>query len=74
MVAISNCYASLSVSIGSPFVCEMEGASHILPLDNGMIRVPLGEPAVVAIDPRRMGHLVEAAIVDVIGGDLYALK
>ena len=48
-------------------MCEMEGSSHILPLDTGLIRVPVGEPAVVGIDPRRMAHLVETARVDVIG-------
>ena len=54
---------------GSPFTLEMEGSDVMYPADSGVIRVPVGRPAVLAIDPRRtdMRDVIEQMTVDVVG-------
>ena len=61
----SHCYPCSCA--GSPFTADMSGRARVHSLGGGMIRTPLGQPAVVAIDPRKAGHLAESALVEVIG-------
>ena len=51
----------------SPFMVEMTGRGKAHSLGGGMIRTPLGQPAIVHIDPRRAGAIAETALVEVIG-------
>ena len=46
---------------------EMTGRGKSHSLGGGMIRTPLGQPAIVHIDPRRAGAIAETALVEVIG-------
>ena len=46
---------------------EFGGRGKTHSLGGGMIRTPLGQPAIVHIDPRRAGPIAETALVEVIG-------
>ena len=52
---------------GSPFIVDMTGRGKTHSLAGGMIRTPLGQPAIVHIDPRKAGAIAESALVEVIG-------
>ncbi len=52
---------------GSVFTCEVTGHGKTHSLGGGLIRTPLGQPAVVNIDPRKAGAIAETALVEVIG-------
>ena len=47
---------------------EISEKGRVHPLGKGLIRVPVDQPAVVSIDPRRAGPgLSESIVVEVIG-------
>ncbi len=48
-------------------MADMIGRGKTHSLGGGVIRTPLGTPAIVHIDPRKAGAIAETAIVEVIG-------
>lgn len=52
----------------------MLDAGKMYDLGQGYIRVPIGRPAVVAIDPRRGGALAETAVVEIIGNVTFFIS
>ena len=54
-------------------MCEMSSQARLHHLGEGLIRVPVGRPATVVIDPRRAGAVADQAIVEIIG-ELMAFK
>ena len=57
---------------GSPFLVEMEGSGKPLPIESGMIRVPVNRPAVMSIDPKKAGHLAAATVVEVVSKYMFS--
>ena len=57
---------------GQPFMIEISDGPRVHSLGSGMIRVPVNQPAVVSIDPRRAGtNLTDAIVAEVIGKTFF---
>ena len=46
---------------------EMIDPGKVHHLERGLVRVPIGRPATVSIDPRRASSIADQSIIEVVG-------